>query len=169
MVDLRVSEPGDETALLALDRATWSHLVTPAPAREEDSLFFDAGTRPEDVVVAEVAGRVVGYLMLHQAVPLASHSHVLEVNGLAVDPASQGAGVGRALLEEAKEQVRRQGAHKLSLRVLSTNAPARRLYESCGFTVEGVLRAEFLLAGEAVDDVAMAWHSGGASWPSSSK
>jgi ribosomal protein S18 acetylase RimI-like enzyme len=169
MVDVRVSEPADEPALLALDRATWSHLVTPAPAREEGSLFFDARTRPDDVLVAEVDGRVVGYLGLCQAIPLASHSHVLEVNGLAVHPRSQGAGVGRALLEKAKEQVRRRGARKLSLRVLAPNTSARRLYESCGFEVEGVLRGEFLLEGEAVDDVLMAWHPGGASWPSSSK
>ena len=33
---------------------------------------------------------------------------------------------------------------------------ARRLYESCGFTAEGVLREEFFLGGRYVDDVLMA-------------
>jgi RimJ/RimL family protein N-acetyltransferase len=42
------------------------------------------------------------------------------------------------------------------LRVLAPNHSARRLYESCGFVVEGTLRAEFLLEGEEVDDVLMA-------------
>jgi len=32
----------------------------------------------------------------------------------------------------------------------------RRLYESCGFVVEGVLRGEFHVDGRDVDDVLMA-------------
>jgi RimJ/RimL family protein N-acetyltransferase len=40
--------------------------------------------------------------------------------------------------------------------VLSSNAPARRLYESVGFAVEGVLHGEFHLEGVYVDDVMMA-------------
>ncbi|MEU2632635.1 GNAT family protein, partial [Kitasatospora sp. NPDC007106] len=47
------------------------------------------------------------------------------------------------------------GARRITLRVLGHNTPARRLYERCGFTVEGVLREEFLLDGAYVDDVWM--------------
>jgi len=36
------------------------------------------------------------------------------------------------------------------------NAAARRVYDACGFVVEGVLREEFLLDGRYVDDVFMA-------------
>ena len=168
MADLRVSESGDEPALLRLDRATWSPTVTPAPAREDGSLFFNEQVRPEDVLVAEADGELVGYLMLHQSVPLPSHSHVLEINGLAVQPEAQGTGVGQALIEEAQHQVRRRGARKLTLRVLGPNAGARRLYEACGFVVDGVLTAEFVIDGADVDDVLMAWHPGGAEWPTSS-
>jgi RimJ/RimL family protein N-acetyltransferase len=39
--------------------------------------------------------------------------------------------------------------------VLGGNAPARRLYERCGFRVEGVLPEEFLIGGAYVDDVLM--------------
>lgn len=163
-----MSEPGDEPALLRLDRATWSPTVTPAPARADGSLFFDERIRPEDVLVAETDGELVGYLMLHQSIPLPSHSHVLEINGLAVHPEAQGTGVGRALVEEAQEQVRRRGARKLSLRVLAPNTGARRLYEACGFVVEGVLTTEFVIDDGDVDDVLMAWHPGGAQWPTSS-
>ena len=49
-----------------------------------------------------------------------------------------------------------RGARRLTLRVLAPNTAARGLYEACGFTVEGVLREEFLLEGRYVDDVLMA-------------
>ncbi len=156
MTGIRPADARDGPALTALDVATWSPRVSPAPAPDPASSFFGGGHRPEDVLVAERGGRVVGYLMLHQPVPLPSHGHVLEVNGLAVEPGHQGRGVGRRLVEEAKREARRRGARKLSLRVLAPNASARRLYESCGFVVEGVLRDEFALEGRPVDDLLMA-------------
>jgi len=64
--------------------------------------------------------------------------------------------VGRALVEAAKWEAHRRGATKLTLRVLAPNTGARRLYEACGFVVEGVLVGEFLLDGRPVDDVLMA-------------
>ncbi|NED74569.1 GNAT family N-acetyltransferase, partial [Streptomyces sp. SID9944] len=52
-------------------------------------------------------------------------------------------------------EARRQGARRITLRVLGHNTPARRLYESEGYAVEGVLPGEFLLEGAYVDDVLM--------------
>jgi len=75
---------------------------------------------------------------------------------VAVHPAATGQGVGRALVEASVGEATRRGARKVSLRVLGSNAVARRLYARCGFVEEGVLRAEFLLDGELVDDVLMA-------------
>jgi len=156
MIEIRGARVQDDEALATLDMATWSAHVSPAPAREPGSPFFHDRTQPENVLVAETDGVVAGYVMLHQSIQLQSHLHVLEVNGLAVDPGRQGRGLGRALMEEAMREARRRGARKLSLRVLASNVAARRLYESCGFTVEGVLVGEFVLDGEVVDDVLMA-------------
>ena len=64
--------------------------------------------------------------------------------------------MGRALLDAAVEEARRRGARRLTLRVLGANVAARRLYERSGFLVEGVLRGEFHLDGQDVDDVLMA-------------
>ena len=75
---------------------------------------------------------------------------------LAFRQVRQRCGVGRRLAEACIEQARSRGARKLSLRVLGGNVAARRLYESCGFTVEGVLCEEFFLGGRYVDDVLMA-------------
>ena len=75
--------------------------------------------------------------------------------GLAVAEEARGHGVARALLRAAREEARRQGARRITLRVLAHNTPARKLYESEGFVVEGVLPEEFSLDGAYVDDVFM--------------
>jgi RimJ/RimL family protein N-acetyltransferase len=61
-------------------------------------------------------------------------------------------------VQEAEREAQRRGVRKLSLRVLSPNISARKLYESSGFAVEGVLEGEFILQGQLIDDVLMARH-----------
>ena len=157
MLEIRKARAEDDPALVALDDVTWSPRVTPAPRPDEgERAFFDNGRDPGEVIVPVLDSSVAGYISLHQPFPLPSHQHVLEVNGLAVDPASQGRGIGRRLVEQARREAAERGATKLTLRVLSPNDTARRVYEACGFTVEGVLRGEFLLDGELVDDILMA-------------
>jgi ribosomal protein S18 acetylase RimI-like enzyme len=148
----------DGPALARVDLATWTWQSSPSePPDDADSyVFFNERTTPEQVLVAEVDGVVVGFVTLRAVTPLPSNAHVLQIQGLGVDPAYQGRGVGQALLEAAVEEARRRGARKLSLRVLGSNTTARRLYERCGFVVEGVLAEEFLLDGQYVDDVLMA-------------
>jgi ribosomal protein S18 acetylase RimI-like enzyme len=153
---IRQARLEDEPKLRDIDAATWTADVSPAPPPPADAAFFGARTAPSDVLVAETGGVIAGYAALGQSVPLTSHAHVLEIRGLAVHPAHQRRGVGRRLVEACIGQARSRGARKLSLRVLGGNAGARRLYESCGFTAEGVLREEFFLGGLYVDDVLMA-------------
>ncbi|MEU0840398.1 GNAT family N-acetyltransferase [Streptomyces sp. NPDC005962] len=146
----------DEQALVSLERRTWStlHSVQPAPEPPYDA-FFTHRNRPVHVMVAELDGRTVGFLRLVPPTQLACNAHVRQIQGLAVDPVGRGRGVARALLSAAYEDALRQGAGRITLRVLGHNLPARRLYESEGFVVEGVLPGEFLLDGVYVDDVLM--------------
>jgi ribosomal protein S18 acetylase RimI-like enzyme len=156
VVQIRQAQLKDQAALRKIDAAAWAENVTPAPPRPPDAAFFGERIRPADTLVAEINGVVVGYALVGQSLPLASHAHVLELRGLAVDPSRQRRGAGRRLVEASVERARDQGARKLALRVLGSNVRARRLYESCGFLVEGVLHAEFFLGGRYVDDVLMA-------------
>ncbi|MET9621422.1 GNAT family N-acetyltransferase [Streptomyces sp. NPDC006464] len=153
---IRLARPGDEQALGELDRATWStlHAVQPPP-RAPYPPFFDERHLPEHYLVAQRGEEVVGYLRLVPATPLACNAHVRQIQGLAVAGSARGRGVARALLRAALAEARRQGATRITLRVLGHNAPARALYASEGFAVEGVLPGEFLLDGAYVDDVLM--------------
>ncbi|MEU8761796.1 GNAT family N-acetyltransferase [Streptomyces sp. NPDC048659] len=155
-IRIRVARLGDEPALAELDRVSWSPLHAVLPAPEGDEPFFDERHHPEDYLVAEVpeAG-VVGFVRLVRAIPLPSNAHVRQIQGLVVGEAARGRGVARALVRAAMDRARRQGATRITLRVLGHNAPARALYEAEGFAVEGVLPGEFLLAGTYVDDVCM--------------
>ncbi|MFD5329270.1 GNAT family N-acetyltransferase [Streptomyces sp. NPDC127092] len=107
-----------------------------------------------DVTQAAVPA-VLGYVRLAPPTPLAANAHVRQIQGLAVAGSVRGRGVARALLRAAAARARAQGATRLTLRVLGHNTPARTLYESEGFRVEGVLPDEFLLDGTYVDDVLM--------------
>ncbi|MYX13276.1 GNAT family N-acetyltransferase [Streptomyces sp. SID8374] len=174
-VSVRPALPADEEALGALDRSTWStlHAVVPQPRPPYDP-FFDERHRPEDLLVAEAATegeaepgsgsgaaaeagatRIAGYIRLVPPTPLACNAHVRQIQGLAVAAWARGAGVGRTLLRAACAEARRQGANRITLRVLGHNTPARALYASEGFAVEGVLSGEFFLHGRYVDDVLM--------------
>lgn len=131
-------------------------------ARASDSFFSDEHP-PEAHLVAEVNGTVVGYIRVQPVTPLAENAHVSGIAGLAVAPDARRRGVASALLGAAEKHARDKGARKMSLRVLSTNDDALRLYERLGFRREGTLHDEFLIEGRYVHDVLMAKHLDGPS------
>ena len=161
-VTVRLARAEDEAGLARLDAAAW----TPASgfpsvmerAHDPFFTFFTDDSPPQAHLVAEVDGRLVGYLRLRPVTSLPESAHVLSVAGLAVAPGDRRRGVASVLLAPAEQQARARGACKLSLRVLGTNATAMGLYERLGFQVEGVLRDEFCIGGRYVDDVLMAKH-----------
>lgn len=161
---IRVARAADEEALTQLDAAAW----TPASGfpsvieRVGDPFFtfFTDDSPPGTHLVAEAGGRVLGYIRIRPVTRLRENAHVLGIMGLAVDPGARGRGVATALLAAAEQFARAHGGSKLSLRVLSTNEAALRLYERSGFRREGTLRGEFCIQGRCVDDIIMAKHLG---------
>lgn len=155
-IRIRPAVLADGPALAELDRVAWSPLHAVLPAPEAGEPFYDERHQPRDYLVAELpdAGPV-GFVRLVPSTPLASNAHVRQIQGLVVAEAARGRGAARALLRAAMDRAREQGATRITLRVLGHNAPARALYASEGFAVEGVLPGEFLLEGTYVDDVLM--------------
>ena len=156
-VQIRKARIGDEPGLAALDAAAWSPASGfPSVIQAAGGSFFSPDSPPEAHLVAELGGKLAGYLRLKPMTRLPESAHVLGVFGFAVAPAARRKGVAAALLDAAEHQAREQGAIKLSLRVLSTNHPAIRLYERQGFEHEGLLRGEYFIDGSYVDEVLMA-------------
>lgn len=87
------------------------------------------------IFFAMSGGRVVGTCALLMAEP-----GVYELTKMAVDPAAQGLGIGRKLIERAIEEFRGMGAKQLFLETNTKLAPAIRLYESVGFEHQPAVR-----------------------------
>lgn len=160
-MQVRNAEQDDERTLARIIRDAWSweSAANPRPAPEDP--FFTDLIRPDNVLVAVEGGQVLGLVKvvpLSQAQPkiAAAATHVQQIYGFSVDPEHQGHGVGSALLGAVRQRAAARQARRITLRVLGTNTRAQALYRRHGYQVEGILRAEFFLQGQYVDDVLMA-------------
>ena len=160
---VRVAEPGDAAALVALavavggepegwllsDRA-WRNVV-------DERRYLRALRRNPNgaVLVAEVDDEVVGRLSISRD-PHPASPHVADF-GLMVASTHRGRGVGTALLAAAEEWARGAGVTKLELHVFPHNHPAIGLYEKLGYEREGYRRLHYRRPdGRFVDAILMA-------------
>jgi aminoglycoside 3-N-acetyltransferase I len=108
--------------------------ATPAPAYLERLL-----ARPEfHAVVALHAGRVIGGLTAYELPMLTREERELFVYDVAVDAAHRRAGVGRALIEFAREMCAQSGITALYVAAMADEPGAVRFYEACGLLREDV-------------------------------
>ncbi|MGC4396303.1 ribosomal protein S18-alanine N-acetyltransferase [Hydrogenophaga sp. T2] len=89
---------------------------------------------------------LLGYLVAMRGV---DEVHLLNIT---VAPAHQRQGWARVLMDALALWARGEGAHTLWLEVRQSNAPARRLYERCGFEAVGLRRAYYPLSGTQRED-----------------
>ena len=112
---------------------------------------------PDDfVLVAEVAGKVVGNLGLHAASksPRRRHAGAL---GMSVRDDWQGRGVGTALMAAAIDLADNWLNYtRLELTVYTDNAAALALYRKFGFEIEGTLQNYAFRGGRFIDAYTMA-------------
>jgi len=89
----------------------------------------DLGNRLERTALVELRGAVVGTLFLER-----DDDEKASIFGFVVEPSLHGRGIGRAALRQACEQLRADGARRISLDVDVANDRALGLYASIGFT-----------------------------------
>lgn len=124
---IRTFEVRDQAEVIALWRACDLTRPWNDPARDierkvavADDLFL-VGTIHGVVVAAVMAGY---------------EGHRGWVNYLAVDPAHQGSGFGRALMAEVEVRLRTLGCPKINLQVRTSNPAAIAFYQRLGFAVD---------------------------------
>lgn len=124
---LRPATEADLPFLLALRKATMTEHLRRAGAPDDDGHHLERiRHRFEDAHIVWADDRPAG---LFKASRDAAAWRVVQIQ---IDPAFQGQGLGRRLLAELLAQADAQGV-AVTLSVLHGN-PARRLYESLGFT-----------------------------------
>lgn len=101
-------------------------------------VFADLAVKPHHrLYLLEDNGRVVSFIVLAVVVGEA------EILTLATDPAVQGRGWGRRLLEGVIAELRAEGQEAIFLEVAIDNAPALALYKRCGFERTGLRKAYY--------------------------
>lgn len=117
-------------------RGHWSHRVT-----ERGALL---AVRTSRVLVARRGAELVGTVRLEAKKPWAidvayftAVAKPVYLHDLAVDPAAQGRGVGRRLVEEAKALARRWPSDAIRLDAYDHAAGAGAFYAACGFREVG--------------------------------
>jgi GNAT superfamily N-acetyltransferase len=94
--------------------------------------------RDESVVILAIAGepggKAVGFMQLYPSFSSVSLGRLWILNDLFVDPGARRGGVGRRLLERARDWAVETRALGLVLSTGLTNKTAQALYESCGWS-----------------------------------
>ncbi len=151
-----VSDAEAVQATFASPKAMAGTLQLPFPSLEKWRKWLADVSADDYVLVAEVAGEVVGNLGLHVASksPRRRHAGAL---GMSVRDDWQGRGVGTALLAAAVDLADNWlNYRRLELTVYTDNAAALALYRRFGFEIEGTLKSYAFRGGRFIDAYTMA-------------
>ena len=132
---IREARPEDEERVLELLPLIPANAEMTPEEREAAAQRFRESLAI-DVLVAEVDGRVVGFLVL-AFIPALSGLRAL-IDDLAVDPDYRRQGLGAALVEAAIQRASRRGATHLLVDTSRGDPAAQDFYEACGFEAEGI-------------------------------
>lgn len=120
-ISLRAARAGDELELARLAAAVLPEAWSTAAFAL--SLARDSARAR----IADADGALVGFALALRA------DDEAELVSVAVEPARQGRGLGRRLVETLLAQLRAEGVRRVHLQVRGSNAVARALYASLGF------------------------------------
>jgi [ribosomal protein S18]-alanine N-acetyltransferase len=93
--------------------------------------------KDSDVIAAVRDDTLIGYAICWTVLDQS------ELGNVAVAREARGKGIGRRLVLEAMERVRKRGAKECFLEVRVSNTGARKLYEELGFTAIGTRRGYY--------------------------
>jgi aminoglycoside 6'-N-acetyltransferase I len=139
-VRIRVGVPADLEVVAGHFFALWPDSPIAEHRTEADAILSGRppGTMPLLLFVAEVDGRVVGFV----EVGLRSHADGCDtaqpvgfVEGWYVEPEHRRQGVGRALIRSAEEWARSKGCHELASDTWIDHELSQHAHEALGFEV----------------------------------
>lgn len=146
-VAVRAATPEDASAIVEVAVRAWQEgfrgivpaEIDPARAWSRDRVRarLSEPDRETDHLVAELDGRVMGYLVLGPSRDGDVSSRVGEIWALYVHPEAWRQGLGRALVHDALTAFLDLGCDVATLWTLEDSPSARAFYEACGFVHDG--------------------------------
>ena len=121
----------DINALFQEMLCTIYHKETADGYKEGDLDYYFTGGE-NWICVAEVDGKIAGFLSIETH---REERDYLYYDDFSVSKDYRGMGIGKKLMEKAEEYAKSIGIPAIVLHVEQSNAGARRLYESSGFTL----------------------------------
>ena len=106
------------------------------------------------VLVAEAAGRLLGWASLNRYSPREAHAGIADLS-IYVDRPARRHGVGNALLAEIEDRAVRADFDKIVLMTFPDNRESRSLFERRGYREIGVFKNQGRLDGRLVDTLAI--------------
>lgn len=121
-------------------REAWGHILSEtalASLSAPNHWHPDAGA---DVLVAECAGRVIGFICIRASADKDADPTVGEISAFYVHPSRWGIGAGQALLSAAVERAAAIGFKEVTLWTEHRNYRPLKFYREAGWTLDGARR-----------------------------
>lgn len=99
------------------------------PEKAAERLLEAIASDDAEIFVVEVDGAIAGFISAYWDIHSVRFGRRVWVEDLAVDPDQRSQGLGKALLDAAKDWARARGASHLELDSATTRADAHRFYE----------------------------------------
>lgn len=129
-VTVRGFRPEDEQAVLAVNAQAFAHHPEQGAMDHDDftARAREPWWRPEDLLVAERDGRIIGFHWTKR-----HDDELWEVYVIGVDPEAHGGGIGKGLLRAGLQHMAAAGARRVILYVEGDQEVAVGLYRAHGF------------------------------------
>jgi GNAT superfamily N-acetyltransferase len=138
-VQIREAHAEDLPAVLALYAQPGLDDGLSLPLDDAEAVFDSMRAYPDfRLYVAELQGRVVGtftLIVMHNLSHLGAPSGLVE--SVVVDASLRGHGIGRVMMEHARERCRARGCYKMALSSNLVREHAHAFYDSLGFERHG--------------------------------
>lgn len=136
---VRSASPADTDTIAPLFDAYRQFYGKPADLERAREFILERLELIESVILLaeDESGRALGFVQLFPSFTSVQARRLWVLNDLYVSEAARGLGVGRALMDAAREHAIRTGAKRLTLETVKDNERAWRLYESLGYVKSG--------------------------------
>lgn len=150
MGDVRINQAdtADLPAIAPLFNAYRVFYRQPSDVAAAEAFIAERFRRRDSVIfLARVAESPAGFVQFYPSLSSVSMRPIWILNDLFVDPVHRGQGVGRKLMDRAREFATSSGAIRIELTTERTNATAQRLYRASGYARDDVFY-KFILTTE---------------------